>query len=354
MFKEKTLLVVGAGASHEFGLPIGTKLSDIIRDKSLFRFDHGTLLQGDRYLLHHIRKKYEDSSERNLRLKALSEIYHGIFLANSIDNFIDSRDDNPQIAEVGKLAIATTIAQAEANSALMRTQGSLSKLDLSDTKVCNTWIDRFARILFERTRRSNIKSIAENVSIICFNYDRCIEQYLTEAISQRFSVPYNDAHDIVANINIIHPYGSLGTLPNTQDMTDEYVAFGFDLESGLNPWPVSERIKTYTEQINDSEIITKIHTAVNEAKQIMFLGFAFHPQNMALLKTPEPTAAKQVYATAMGISKQEHYEVTSRIVALFSKHSAVEDGFRRSLIHLEDGTSCKELFEVHGRNVSAS
>lgn len=354
MFKEKTLLVVGAGASSEIGMPLGSQLSDIIYAKSKFKFDFDRLIEGDKFLYYYLRKKYSDIKDSNLRLNAFARIREGIYLANSIDNFIDIHSDDPTIAEVGKLAIAVSIAQAEANSHLFVKQNDGKKLDLRSNGVHNSWLDLFARILIEKTRKDKIDEIKNNISIICFNYDRCIEHYLIEAISQTFCINYNEAHQIVENMDIIHPYGTLGNLPGTQSIKGTDVAFGYNIESGLDPWPLADRIKTYTEQINDQEILIKIRSAVRSASQIMFLGFAFHPQNMALLRAPSSGRGKRVFATGKGISPQENSEVTKRILSLFADPADLGDAAERHTIFIEHEKSCRDLFEIHGRNVSSS
>lgn len=68
-------------------------------------------------------------------------------------------------------------------------------------------------MLFDGVRNSDVDNVGSNITIICFNYDRCIEMYLEHAIVNAFrDVPADRARQIVARINIIHPYGSLGNL----------------------------------------------------------------------------------------------------------------------------------------------
>ncbi len=45
MFRSKTLFVVGAGASKEVNIPIGTELAEEIANLLYFEFDHFSKLQ---------------------------------------------------------------------------------------------------------------------------------------------------------------------------------------------------------------------------------------------------------------------------------------------------------------------
>ncbi len=47
MFAKKTLIIVGAGASKEVGLPTGEDLASEIAAMLEFRFDFGRLVEGD-------------------------------------------------------------------------------------------------------------------------------------------------------------------------------------------------------------------------------------------------------------------------------------------------------------------
>src|SRR5882724_4348173 len=58
MFNKPVVFVIGAGASYEYALPLGSGLKDEIATKVKFRFEHGSnrLVHGDPDLLDHIRR----------------------------------------------------------------------------------------------------------------------------------------------------------------------------------------------------------------------------------------------------------------------------------------------------------
>jgi hypothetical protein len=66
---------------------------------------------------------------------------------------------------------------------------------------------------------------------------------------------------------------------------------------------MSDRIRTFTEQIADDSLQTTIHDRISNAETLLFLGFSFHEQNMQLIRPSSECQAKQVLGTAFGISE---------------------------------------------------
>jgi len=89
MLKQNTVFVVGAGASNEFGLPVGSQLATKISEKLNVLFDEfGTkIVSGDKDLFQNVtRTRVEESLQYQ---KAAWLIRDGIILAHSIDDFLD-------------------------------------------------------------------------------------------------------------------------------------------------------------------------------------------------------------------------------------------------------------------------
>lgn len=354
MFKNNILFVVGAGASAEFGMPVGYGLSDIIAKRSRIKPQRfGRDFEGDYTLWDCLRRKYQDGEIVHKKLTALNQIHHHIYLSSSIDNFLDKHNFDLDIVEMGKLQIAVNLAECESRSTLyFDTTKANARLDL--VKNGNTWLDSFTRILIEGVGRNEISSLFDGISIICFNYDRCIEYYLLEAIRQSYvGVEYAEAFDVISKLEIIHPYGSLGKLPShMQGGLQNEVRFGHTLDGGLHPWPIIENLKTYTERIDDFAMIKTLRAAVDRSEIVVFLGFAFHPQNMKLLKISNGSDVEfpgKIYSTGRGISLQEYDQVKIDISRLYHQSATMH-----SLIDIMDNGSCHDLFKVHRRNLAES
>ena len=158
--------------------------------------------------------------------------------------------------------------------------------------------------------------------MIIFNYDRCIEQYLCCALQQHYRLAEPEASELVKNINIFHPYGSVGTLP----WIDPNGAVKFGSEPGTEQLiHLVKQIKTYTEGTDPkSSRRDDIRERMCNANKLIFLGFAFHTLNMELMQ-PEAIDIKEsgskeldCFATTYKISKSDQEVIKIQIHALYS------------------------------------
>jgi len=107
--------------------------------------------------------------------------------AISIDNFIDSHRDDERISQCGKLPVARCILEAESQSTLLVDQSNIyNKLDFG--LVENTWFNAFFQFLTENCQKADIPARLQQISIISFNYDRCIEHYLHVALQNYYGM----------------------------------------------------------------------------------------------------------------------------------------------------------------------
>jgi hypothetical protein len=315
-FQDDTVFVIGAGASTEFGLPVGWKLLEQIRDNSRFQFQGSRASEGNRKIAQTVYGRYNlDTYAYKKAFEALDDIHRGVETAGSIDEYINRYSDNSLIAEMGKLQIAYAILLAEARSIMNVSMGD----DVRNwSPLESTWIAPFTRALFDGVRAKDVETIGSNITIICFNYDRCIEHYLEHAIQRAYrDVDHAMAREIVSRINIIHPYGSLGPL--------EDLPFGFPVET-MNLYSVIENLITWSETVHDGLLIDSIREAIRTAKKLVFLGFAFANQNMKLLDaglTSRKPYHTQVYATGKGLTDDVDNTIKSKIVSTYSPGNGV-------------------------------
>ncbi|UPA25357.1 SIR2 family protein [Shinella oryzae] len=335
-FQDDTVFVVGAGASAEFGLPVGWKLLEKIRNNSRFQFQGTRASDGNEKIIRTVYGRYNlDSYQHKKAFEALDDIHRGVETAGSIDEYINRYSDNSLIAEMGKLQIAYAILLAESQSAMM-----LPGVEpMNWHPLEGTWIAPFTRALFDGVRAKDVEEIGSNITIICFNYDRCIEHYLEHAIQRAYrDVDHVMAREIVNRMNIIHPYGSLGPLDD--------LPFGSPVET-TNLYDVVENLITWSETIDDHLLIDSIREAVGEAKTLIFLGFAFANQNMKLLDA-QVTEAKpyytRVYATGKGLTDDVDDTLKDKITKLFAP-SAVHKKWHGQQIRIKYDMVCKEFMD---------
>jgi hypothetical protein len=259
-------------------------------------------------------------------------IRDGIAFAQSIDDFLDQHRTNSYLKQYGKAAIVKTILEAERSSKLYFNAYNGEAFD--PTRFGDTWFMRFMHMLGRGIPTEDVRQIFDNLAFIVFNYDRCLEWFLTNALQMTYGIPAEMAEGIVGDLRIIHPYGSVGDAPFGFDRAD-YFRLGGD-------------IKTYTEQIAAADVIAQLTAEVERADAIVFLGFAFHSQNLLMLNPPKPMKPKSVYGTAYKMSDADVGVVTEQIASFF----APVDSRTRARIRLENKLTAAGLFDHYAKSLT--
>ena len=331
MIKAKTVLVVGAGASAELNLPTGEKLKELIRDR--LDFDRPDS-QEFRALLQ-IYAVSQNWPKQTLNLT--KSIRNGLVYAKSIDNFIRTHDANQELVEICKLTIAYVITKCEQGSFLTQ-DGALKSIHNRHP----VWLEVFAQNLFAELSVKQLHSTFSDLKIVCFNYDRCIEVYMQRAIADYFMVDSNYAQQLASQLEIIHPYGSLGSLWGEAEIV-EFAASHITSKLEVS----AKNIRTFHEGVSNPEIGNKIKSALLWAETIVFLGFGFLAQNMELIKSapqPWPMSFVKMFATAHGFSPENLNIACQDLRTLIN---AENDGSRVSLRVPDTARKCADLLDAH-------
>jgi hypothetical protein len=319
----KTVFVIGAGASEEANLPTGYELKREIAQLLDFRFDkwRRELEYGDRKIFQALilyDARAENTSENiNSYIDNARHIRDALPQAISIDHFIDSQRDNDKIALCGKLAIVRSIMQAERKSLLYFNKQN--DFNINFNSLDEIWYLPFFQLITENCNKNDLKERFQSITLIIFNYDRCIEHFMYYALLNYYKLSKVEAAEMVNSINIYHPFGSVGLLP--------WQVNSSPMEFGAEPNPdqllqLSKKIKTFTESTEpDSSEIRLIRKHVSCADRLVFIGFAFHPMNMQLIapenkKDIDSTSIK-CYATTYNISESDKEVISEQINELF-------------------------------------
>ena len=239
-------------------------------------------------------------------------------LALSIDNFIDQHRDNQKIALCGKLAIVKSILEAEGRSLLYFKQDRIDST-INFKSLEKTWYINFFKLLTENCQKNELKERFESITLIIFNYDRCVEFFMLKALQKIYKIDENEAADLVKCLSIYHPYGSVGLLPSLA--TNNTIAFG-QLPNANQLLALVQQIKTFTEGTDpDSSDIVEIRENMAKASHIAFIGFAFHKLNMSLIA---PTAGikgpniVRCFASAYEVSHSNIDEISQKLSLFYS------------------------------------
>ena len=167
---------------------------------------------------------------------------------------------------------------------------------------------------------------------------------LPASIGNYYGVPTSVIQSLMPKLKITRPYGIAGHLDWMERATEVH---GYEM--GLEAAQLAnsaEMIRTFTQGVADEQITRHISDQISGAERIIFLGFAFHPQNMAILRT-KVGLKTEILATSHGTSENDRHVIKESILNTF--------GFRS-----EAGTSiivapekCNELFQNYWRTITA-
>lgn len=346
MFRTKTAFVIGAGASHEFGLPVGSKLAEIISEKCDVIFeDFGRPTSGDHILFNCFQQEGREKSRQFQN--AAWAIRDGILLQNSIDDFLLSKNDKIDIVRYGKAAIVKSILEAERSSKLYYDPHDHQKT-LNIKSVRQTWVAELTRILFLGANNSTIDTLFENVCFIVFNYDRCLEYFLLWATQKYFEIDQDRARLAVSKAKIFHPYGSVGPLQGLS-LENDAVPFGGRYNgkfSSDNFFRLANNIRVYTEHNATYDDYNDAGNCLLNYSRIVFLGFGFHEQNIKLLFNESKKGyAPKIVATTFGISDENVEYIRSDICNSFHP----EEVHHVDLKLVMANEQCGELFRRYNK-----
>lgn len=304
MIVAKTCLILGAGASAPYGLPPAKPLRDLIlcmRTPSgpetalnypLFRAD-GTIqdyrTDTNPNLTPESRLLYANSGWVSLLDRMctdagfsdahVADFRNAFYRARrqSIDKFIQFNEAD--FGAIGRTNIATVLLNCEKDRWL---DGNWY-VQLLDAVVPNTPDD-----------------LAENrLSIVSFNYDRSLEYFFTTAFEAGFHLTGAEAIAMFRRISVVHVYGQLGTL--------EELPYG-DIRLFRDAAARIDLVRAGETNPRQGDI----DTAIEEAENICFIGFAFAPENLALLNR-KLLKGKSLVATVRGLAPPRLTEIKKAI-----------------------------------------
>jgi hypothetical protein len=177
------------------------------------------------------------------------------------------------------------------------------------------------------------------ITLIVFNYDRCVEHYLYHSLKTYHHLSDDEIKSNMNYLKVIHPYGKVGFLP-WQTKSDG-TPYGARLD-GTEILSLTDQIQTFTEQAKDPTIKHSIDDAIGMSRQIIFLGFAYHKQNLELLRLNDLRGNnKFVYGTTKGFSDSDTDHLRNTLRSMYCPATQADDRVQLT------SCSCSELLDVH-------
>ncbi len=288
MISIPTVLVLGAGSSVEYGFPLGSTLvaqiTTGVANQELTR--HLTLAN-------HVPEAIEEFARKLTESES-----------PSIDAFIEG--NTPQLVEIGRAAIAISILRAE--------KKCLDERRLTSKPPQDHWY----RYIWERLREgTSAATFGDNkLSIITYNYDRSLEEYLVARLPPTFNLERSQAQDLLARaLPIVHVHGVLDGPPFGGYPAHADGAFTRSLASRVRV--VHDKFAERDEQY------VRAHHLLAGARTVAFLGFGFHQANVDRLALAKHVSEAQAYVCAYGMGLAEVDVAESRLGVAVKRSSHV-------------------------------
>ena len=314
MIENKTVFVLGAGASCPYGYPSGKDLrKEIISDFCAQYEGYRDARPNQPFFTMAMEAKEFTDKFKKSRTKSID-----LFLAR-----------NPEFLDIGKKAIALRILAAE----------NVSKFKEHMKNMNLDWysylLDKLTEELFKKD--DYIRFSENNVSIITFNYDRSLEHFLYESLVNSFNrIPPEKIKEQILKLRIIHVFGQVAGLEWQDDLPDK-IEYCFDIKF-ISIQGLIKNLRIIYEEKENPEL-EEARKLIREAQHIFFLGFGYAKENLELLNIPKILKKGQnIYGTALGLTPKEIQDIKS----IFPDHSPPY----ASCVHIED-LDCLMLLRQH-------
>jgi hypothetical protein len=273
MIREKITFLTGAGASKDYGYPLGSELLD-----ELIKYTSRDLRQP---LMGINRFNDIDFDAIHSRLRESN--------IDTIDRFLEI---NPEMMALGKYLITYSLLMKENPIVFERFHEQSSK---------SNWLNFIWHLMIEGVHTP--EEFSQNkIGFVTFNYDRTLEYFFSSRLQNLFKLSFSESVILAKYIPIIHVYGDLGgyeslTTTNTNYLKyqsyNERRLFSDNAFIKIQHW--SDHILTINTRNKSPHFAAAIKLLLNSDK-IYSIGFGFDWLNIERLNLVEVAKAKSFRA----------------------------------------------------------
>lgn len=216
----------------------------------------------------------------------------------SVDAFLEHRTE---FLDIGKAAIAYYLIKREIRKVLFWNPFTEPP---HSQRAKDRWYDYLFQVM-----GSPFDDFDKNqLSIITFNYERSLEEFLFSTLKAAYGKPDGDVAAKLSSIPIVHVYGKLCALP--WESADDEPKRPYDSTTN-DPQLIgraAESIKIISEHQSDTPELERARRLIVEAENVYFLGFGYHKDNMNRLGFPlerSVASGKDIGGTCFGMTEDE-------------------------------------------------
>lgn len=289
MITDKTVFILGAGASKPYGFPTALEL----RKEIIYTFP-------TQYVSEDAKLKGISHDQVNVD-PLIIELVNTFKLSStkSIDLFLSR---NKRYLEVGKLLLTFLIGDYEAKSKFRE--------DISNPSQ-DWYFEIFDVLTREISDPEKLTQVFVNnkITFITFNYDRSLEHFLYESFFNSFASKRNEIMQLMSSLKIIHVYGKLAPLP-WEDPNYNFKYGKDDIYPVISDYLKNINI-IYEERNEGSE---DIKNEILAAKNIFILGFGYADENLKALDFSNLLKREhRIYGTGLGLTEKEMLRIAYRL-----------------------------------------
>jgi hypothetical protein len=307
----KTIFILGAGASKDFGYPDGPDLKGQIVSELKAAAQSGSSPLFD--VLLQVGNAREDILEFGRRLHRS--------LRDTIDEFVEAHQANDALRRIGKQAVAYCIARCERDEALFNSPGP-----------------HWYKILADFFQHNPGKIGSAHFSFFTFNYDRSLEHCLREALlSGNAASSEGVEQDLLSRQNLCHVHGNVGPLPwqPPADHADRR-EYGQPVTAASLTQIAYDILLPY-----ESFRVHAVHQEMlTSADVIAIIGLGFHEQNLGRIGFDQltRTPGKQIFATTFNLQDEAKLRMLAQRPSVRTLPLNAEEFVRQFLSNMLAGT----------------
>lgn len=242
----KVVFILGAGASHRLGFPLG----DGLKRELLHRLQPGQMLT-------------EALAASGLPVTAVTEFAHTLRTAeyDTIDDHLRQIDD-PDTRLIGKRAVAYLIRMKETQNLF------------HENSQPRHWYKELVNYLGRH--RDHVSP--DSFTFITYNYDRSLPHYLFETLRAR-RFPETQLKQFLGAANLHHVHGHVGPLPwQLERGGDELSYYQYGAEISITDLAKFRPNILHPDDSRSESIL--LSRMIGQAQFVVFVGFGFHHSNM--------------------------------------------------------------------------
>jgi len=304
MIAKPTVLVLGAGASRQYGFPTGTELKRIVVDSIRPNPADSPWSQA----FTEAGMSYDDCVRFRSQLNQSGKA--------SVDAFLEHRRE---FLDIGKTAMALALIPRENQDTLFPLPGT------EDNTVGCCWYQHLFGRLTEGIGVDVNEFVENQLSVVTFNYDRSLEQFLFTALTNSYDITADNCPLLLKSIPIIHVHGTLGFLPWQGRPPQESRSY--------EPKATAETVRIAASHIS---VIFEAGTRLAEferarqelakAHRVLFLGFGYHPDNLRRLGFGLKRLPAGCWGSSHGLGMKERRSIKEKYrIAVFDDHNEILD-----------------------------